>query len=154
MSLLCLQVDAEYKREKVIPGLFWVTSQILIDRFAKSSGYENWLSNGCTIYMRMSAHKATNTIVIYCRAYSVATIIRRVIGLTTGFIGSHTVTHNYSAHALTAHYSSLAESPHCIFTLCLSSNIAGSVRLQLCNSSLKTAARPEYSLVTVHVANS
>jgi hypothetical protein len=29
------------------------------------------------------------------------------IGLTTGFIGSHTVTHNYSVYALTAHYSSL-----------------------------------------------
>jgi hypothetical protein len=28
----------------------------------------------------------------YCRAYSVATIIRRGIGLATGFIGSHTVT--------------------------------------------------------------
>jgi uncharacterized membrane protein len=53
------------------------------------------------------------------------------------------------------HYSSLAESSHCIFTHCLSSNIAGSVRLQLCNSSLKTDARPEYSLVTgtVHVTN-
>jgi hypothetical protein len=70
------------------------------------------------------------------------------IGLTTGFIGSHTVTHNYSVYTLTVHYSSLAESSHCIFTGCLSPNIAGSVRLQLCNSSLKTAARPEYSLVT------
>jgi hypothetical protein len=29
------------------------------------------------------------------------------IGLTTGFIGSHTVTHNYSVYTLTAHYSSL-----------------------------------------------
>jgi hypothetical protein len=29
------------------------------------------------------------------------------IGLTTGFIGSHTVAHNYSVYALTAHYSSL-----------------------------------------------
>jgi hypothetical protein len=27
------------------------------------------------------------------------------IGLTTGFIGSHTVTHNYSVYTLTAHYS-------------------------------------------------
>jgi hypothetical protein len=40
---------------------------------------------------------------LYCRAY-VATIIRRGIGLTTGFIGSHRVTHNYSVYA---HYSSL-----------------------------------------------
>jgi hypothetical protein len=71
--------------------------------------------------------------------------IRRV-GLATGFIGSHTVTHNYSVYALqltTVHYN-IAESSHCIFTGCLSSNIAGSVRLQLCNSSLKTAARPEH----------
>jgi hypothetical protein len=29
------------------------------------------------------------------------------IGLTTGFIGSHTVTHNYSVYTLTAQYSSL-----------------------------------------------
>jgi hypothetical protein len=29
------------------------------------------------------------------------------IGLTAGFIGSHTVTHSYSVYALTAHYSSL-----------------------------------------------
>jgi hypothetical protein len=49
------------------------------------------------------------------------------IGLTTGFIGSHTVTHNYSVYALTAHYCS-------------------------CNSSLKTAAQHEYSLVAGTVA--
>jgi hypothetical protein len=34
----------------------------------------------------------------YCRAY--ASTIRRGIGLTTGFIGSHTVTHNYSVYTL------------------------------------------------------
>jgi hypothetical protein len=34
----------------------------------------------------------------YCRAYT-ATIIDGV-GLTTGFIGSHTVTHNYSVYTL------------------------------------------------------
>jgi hypothetical protein len=53
------------------------------------------------------------------------------IGLTTGFIGSQIVTHNCSVYTLTAHYCSW-------------------------NSSLKTAAQPEYSLVTgtVHVANS
>jgi hypothetical protein len=77
----------------------------------------------------------------------VATIIRRGIGLTTGFIGSHTVTHNYSVYSSLQFTITLAESSHCIFTRCLSSIIAGSVRLQL-NSSLKTAARPEYSLVT------
>jgi hypothetical protein len=42
------------------------------------------------------------------------------------------------------------QSSHYIFTGCLSSNIAGSVRLQLCNSSLKTAARPQYLLVTAN----
>jgi hypothetical protein len=42
----------------------------------------------------------TMSVISYCRAYSVATIIRRGIGLTTGFIESHTVTHNYSVYAL------------------------------------------------------
>jgi hypothetical protein len=46
----------------------------------------------------------------YCRAY-VATIYKTGIGLTTGFIGSHTVTHNYSVYTLTAHYSSLQHLP-------------------------------------------
>jgi hypothetical protein len=49
--------------------------------------------------------------------------------------------HSYSSLQFTI---TLAESSHCIFTGCLSSNIAGSDRLQLCNSSLKTAARPEH----------
>jgi hypothetical protein len=66
------------------------------------------------------------------------------IGLTTGFIGSHSYTQLQCIRS-TAHYSSLAESSHCIYTRCLSSNIAGSVRLQLCNSSLKTAALTEDS---------
>jgi hypothetical protein len=48
----------------------------------------------------------------------------------------------------------LAESSHCFFTGCLSSNIAGSGRLQLSNYSLKTDARPEYSLVTRRNSNS
>jgi hypothetical protein len=33
------------------------------------------------------------------------------IGLTTGFIESHTVTHNYSVYTPTAHYSSLQHLP-------------------------------------------
>jgi hypothetical protein len=53
-------------------------------------------------------------------------------GLTTGFIGSHTVTHNYSVYTLqftlfSIHVPSLLT---CVFTGCLSSNIAGSVHLQ------------------------
>jgi hypothetical protein len=78
----------------------------------------------------------------YCRAYSVATIIRRV-GSKTGFIGSHTIT-VYTLYNSLQFTITLPEFSHCIFTRCLSSNIAGSVRLQLCNSSLKTAARPEH----------
>jgi hypothetical protein len=66
--------------------------------------------------------------------------------LTTEFIGSHTVT-AYTLYNSLQFTITLAESSHCIFTGYLSSNIAGSVRLQLCSSSLKTAARPEYSLV-------
>jgi hypothetical protein len=42
-------------------------------------------------------------IYIYCRAY-VATIIRRGIGLTTGFIGSHTVTVYTLLQLTTVHY--------------------------------------------------
>jgi hypothetical protein len=66
------------------------------------------------------------------------------------------ITHSYTQLECIHSYSSLqfttalAESSHRIFTGCLSSNIAGSVRLQLCNSSLKTAARPEYLLVTAN----
>jgi hypothetical protein len=73
--------------------------------------------------------------------------IRRVLGRQLDLLG-HTqlqCIHSYSSLQFTK---TIAESSHCIFTGCLSSNIAGSVRLQLCNSSLKTAARPEYSLVT------
>jgi hypothetical protein len=74
----------------------------------------------------------------------------------TGWIDNwiYWITHNYTQLQCMHFYSSLqfsitlAESSHCIFTGCLSPNIAGSVRLQLCISSLKTAARPEHSLVT------
>jgi hypothetical protein len=67
------------------------------------------------------------------------------------------ITHSYTQLQCIHSYSSLqftttlAESSHCIFTGCLSSNIAGSFHLQLCNSSLKTAAWPEYSLVTANL---
>jgi hypothetical protein len=67
------------------------------------------------------------------------------------------ITHSYTQLQCIHSYSSLqftitlAESSHCIFTGFLSSNIAGSVRLQLCNSSLKTAARPEHTLVTANL---
>jgi hypothetical protein len=73
----------------------------------------------------------------------VATIIRRV-GLTTGFIGSHTVTHNYS---------SLTHLPSLHTVSSLAACLPISQGPFDCNSSLKTAARPEYSLVTgtVHV---
>jgi hypothetical protein len=49
----------------------------------------------------------------YCRAYAV-TIYKTDIGLTTGFIGSHTVTHIYSVYTLTASQFTivLAEPPY------------------------------------------
>jgi hypothetical protein len=55
------------------------------------------------------------------------------IGLITGFIGSHTVTHNYSVSTLTASQFTivLAESSYCVFTGCPSSNTVGPVHLQL-----------------------
>jgi hypothetical protein len=58
------------------------------------------------------AQHSGDEIATYCRVY-VATIIRRV-GVTTGFIGSHTVTHNYSVYTLTAHYNTCR-----VFTLYL-----------------------------------
>jgi hypothetical protein len=80
-----------------------------------------------------------------------ADYIRRSFGLTTGFIGSHTIT-VYPLYNSLQFTITLAESSHCIFTRCLSSNITGSVRLQLCNSSLKTAAWPDYhELVTAEL---
>jgi hypothetical protein len=54
------------------------------------------------------------------------------IGLTTGFIGSHTVTLNYSVYTLHWQFTIvLAESSYCVFTGCPSSNTVGSVHLQL-----------------------
>jgi hypothetical protein len=54
----------------------------------------------------------------------------RQVGLTTGFIGPHTIT-VYTLYNSLQFTITLDESSHCIFTRCLSSNIAGSVRLQL-----------------------
>jgi hypothetical protein len=69
------------------------------------------------------------------------------IGLTTGFIGSHTVTHNYSVYTLTAYYSSPQHLPSLLtassLVACLpipQDPFAFRTNLQLCNSSLKTAA--------------
>jgi hypothetical protein len=47
-------------------------------------------------------------------ARTVATIYKTGIGLTTGFIGSHTVTHNYSVYTLTPSQFTIvfAESPY------------------------------------------
>jgi hypothetical protein len=50
----------------------------------------------------------------HCHEHNVARTWRlhkTGIGLTTGFIGSHTVTHNYSVYTLTAPYSSLQYLP-------------------------------------------
>jgi hypothetical protein len=61
------------------------------------------------------------------------------------------ITHSYTQLQCIRSYSSLqftitlAESSRCIFTRCLSSKSQDPFA---CNSSLKTAARPEYSLVT------
>jgi hypothetical protein len=69
------------------------------------------------------------------------------IGLTTGFIGSHTVTHNYSVYTLTAHYSSLQHLPSLLtvssLVACLPiphDPFAFRTNLKLCNYSLNTAA--------------
>jgi hypothetical protein len=51
-----------------------------------------------------------NYYIILSRVYE-ATIYKTGIGLTTGFIGSHIVTHNYSVYTLTAPYSSLQHLP-------------------------------------------
>jgi hypothetical protein len=74
--------------------------------------------------------------------------IRRVLDSQLDLL-DHTQLQCIRSYSSLQFTTTLAESSHCIFTGFLSSNIAGSVRLQLCNSSLKTADRPEYSLVTV-----
>jgi hypothetical protein len=71
------------------------------------------------------------------------------IGLTAGFIGSHTVTHNYSVYTLRAPHSSLQRLPSLHTVSSLVACLPISQDPFLCNSSLKTAARPEYSFVTV-----
>jgi hypothetical protein len=87
----------------------------------------------------------------YCRAYMWRLYIWWVLDWQLDLLDLTQLqlqcVHSYSSLQFTT---TLAESSHCIFTGFLSSNIAGSVRLQLCNSSLKTAARPEYSLVTAN----
>jgi hypothetical protein len=92
---------------------------------------------------------------LYCRAYVCGDYYK------TGYWIDNWIYWISQLHAITVYtlYNSLqftktlAESSHCIFTR-LSFNIAGSVRLQLCDSSLKTAARPEYSLATTRPRNS
>jgi hypothetical protein len=78
-------------------------------------------------------------------------IYKTGIGLTTGFIGSHTVTHNYSVYTLTAPYGSLQHLPSLHTVPSLVACLPISQDPFACNSSLKTAARPEYSLVTAPV---
>jgi hypothetical protein len=74
------------------------------------------------------------------------------IGLTTGFIGSHTVTHNYSAYTLqitTVHYNTCRVFFVSSLVACLPMPLGPftfRTNLQLCNSSLKTAASLTHSL--------
>jgi hypothetical protein len=75
--------------------------------------------------------------------------IRRV--LTTGFIGLHTVTHNYTVYTLTAPYSSLQHLPSLHTVSSLVACLPVSQDPFACNFSLKTAAQPEYSLVTANL---
>jgi hypothetical protein len=53
------------------------------------------------------------------------------IALTTGFFGSHTVTHNYSVYTLHSQFTIvLAEPSYCVFTGCPSFNTVGPFHLQ------------------------
>jgi hypothetical protein len=72
--------------------------------------------------------------------------IRQGIGLTTGFIGSHTVTHNYSVYNSTAHYSLLQHLPSLLTVSSLAAcfPIPDSAR-----TPRLTDARPEYSLFRI-----
>jgi hypothetical protein len=54
---------------------------------------------------------------IYCRALSVATIYKTGIGLTTGFIGSHTVTVYTLLQLATVHYNTCRVSSLCLHWL-------------------------------------
>jgi hypothetical protein len=100
---------------------------------------------------RCENNQSHNIEYIYIYIYIVARMWRQYnagIGLTTGFIGSHAITHNYSVYTLTAHYSSLQHLPSHHTVSSLVSCLPISQDLFACNSSLKTAARPEYWLVT------
>jgi hypothetical protein len=112
------------------------------------------LSNGCKQafpLLTVDVERARHTIIqmilsrVWCGDY-----MRRVLDWHLDLL-DHTQLHTITVHTLlqltTVHYNTCR-----VFTLYLHLlplfQIAGSVRLQLCNSSLKTAARPEYSLVT------
>jgi hypothetical protein len=68
------------------------------------------------------------------------------IGLTTGFIGSHTVIHNCSVYTPTAHYSSLQHWPS---LLTVSSLAACLPTPDSARTPRLTNARPEYSLFCI-----
>jgi hypothetical protein len=76
----------------------------------------------------------------------VATLYKTGIGLTTGFIGSHTVTHNYSVYTPTAHCSSLQHLPN---LLTVSSLVARLLIPDSARTPRLADARPEYSLFRI-----
>jgi hypothetical protein len=79
-----------------------------------------------------SGSKAVHPMSILSRVWC-GDYIRRV-GFTTGFIGSHAITVYALLQLTTVHYNTRR-----VVTSCLSSNTAGSVRLQLWNSLHSTA---------------
>jgi hypothetical protein len=80
----------------------------------------------------------------YCRAY-VATIIRRVLDWQLDLL-DRTQLHTITVYTLLQLTTTLAESPHCVFTGCLSSNTwLGSHS----KTDWLTGARPEYSLFCI-----
>jgi hypothetical protein len=93
-------------------------------RCAEYSGIVFW---GCT----RSPKDAPEAVIILIVA-RMWRLYKTGIGLTTGFIRSHTVTHNYSVTLYNSQLTIvLAGSSSSVFIGCLSSNTVGSVHLQL-----------------------
>jgi hypothetical protein len=127
LELLHLQLDKTGKKlflfmkKKTIDGKDWKKNCIkkclnISISLTSSLWCLHRIHGLCSEFLSLKYSPSLGLMLIYCRAYA-ATIYKTGIGLTTGFIGSHTVTHNYSVYVLqliTVHYNTCW-----VFTLCL-----------------------------------
>jgi hypothetical protein len=110
-------------------------SEDIINRILVAATHHPWRvirargSSWCRSPSRRRNSEELSAVLIVARMWR---LYNTGIGLTTGFIRSHSVTHNYSVYTLqfTMFTITLAESFHCVFIGCLSSYATGSVHLQ------------------------